>query len=48
MRIHSGFMPDAETVDAKSGGWPDVRVPTLIIHGRADDTCDVRYSRPQP
>lgn len=45
VRIHSGFIPDAETVDARTGGWPDVRVPTLIIHGRADDTCDVRYTR---
>jgi pimeloyl-ACP methyl ester carboxylesterase len=45
VRIHSGFIPDAEAVDARTGGWPDVRVPTLIIHGRADDTCDVRYSR---
>lgn len=45
VRIHSGFIPDAEAVDAKTGGWPDVRVPTLIIHGRADDTCDIRYTR---
>jgi pimeloyl-ACP methyl ester carboxylesterase len=45
VRIHSGFIPDAEAVDARTGGWPDVRVPTLIIHGRADDTCDIRYSR---
>ena len=45
VRIHSDFIPDAEAEDAKTGGWPDVRVPTLIIHGRADDTCDIRYSR---
>ncbi|MCP3139985.1 YqiA/YcfP family alpha/beta fold hydrolase [Pyxidicoccus xibeiensis] len=44
VRIHSGFIPDAEAVDARTGGWPDVRVPTLIIHGRADDTCLLRYS----
>ncbi|QSQ12427.1 YqiA/YcfP family alpha/beta fold hydrolase [Myxococcus landrumensis] len=45
VRVHSGFIADAEEVDAKWGGWPDVRVPTLVIHGRADDTCDIRYSR---
>ncbi|GHG79167.1 YqiA/YcfP family alpha/beta fold hydrolase [Comamonas sp. JC664] len=45
VRIHSGFIEDAETVDARTGGWPDVRVPTLIIHGVQDDTCDVRNSR---
>jgi pimeloyl-ACP methyl ester carboxylesterase len=45
VRIHSGFVADAEAVDARTGGWPDVRVPTLIIHGRTDDTCLLRYSR---
>ncbi|NTX34837.1 alpha/beta fold hydrolase [Myxococcus sp. CA033] len=45
VRIHSGFIEDAEAVDARTGGWPDVRVPTLLIHGKADDTCDIRYSR---
>ncbi len=44
-RIHAGFIQDAEAVDAHTGGWPDVRVPTLIIHGRADDTCQLDYSR---
>ncbi|MCP3104751.1 alpha/beta fold hydrolase [Myxococcus sp. K15C18031901] len=45
VRIHSGFIDDAEEMDARLGGWPDVRVPTLLIHGRSDDTCDIRYSR---
>jgi len=45
VRIHAGFIEDAEAVDARTGGWPDVRVPTLIIHGTQDDTCDVRNSR---
>lgn len=45
VRIHAGFAADAEAVDARTGGWPEVRVPTLLIHGRADDTCDIRYSR---
>lgn len=44
-RIHSGFVSDAEAVDARTGGWPDVRVPTLILHGRTDDTCNITYSR---
>ncbi|NMO20975.1 alpha/beta fold hydrolase [Pyxidicoccus fallax] len=45
VRIHSDFIPDAEAVDARTGGWPDVRVPTLIIHGSTDDTCNIEYSR---
>ncbi|MBN9681014.1 MULTISPECIES: YqiA/YcfP family alpha/beta fold hydrolase [unclassified Corallococcus] len=44
-RVHHGIMEEAALMDAKRGPWPDVRVPTLIIHGRQDDTCDVRYSR---
>lgn len=26
-------------------GWPDVRVPTCIVHGTEDDTVDVELSR---
>jgi uncharacterized protein len=44
-RVDFGFVPDVEAMDARSGGWPDVRVPTLIIHGRQDDTCDISASR---
>lgn len=44
-RVDFGFFQDAEELDSRSGGWPDVRVPTLIIHGRADDTTDIEYSR---
>jgi hypothetical protein len=44
-RVHFGFIQDAEPIDARSGGWPDVRVPTLLIHGRQDDTADITYSR---
>ncbi|RKI68906.1 alpha/beta fold hydrolase [Corallococcus sp. AB049A] len=44
-RVHHGIMEEGQLMDAKRGPWPDVRVPTLIIHGRQDDTCDVRYSR---
>lgn len=44
-RVDFGFVRDMEPIDARSGGWPDVRVPTLIIHGRQDDTTDIAYSR---
>ncbi len=44
-RVDFDFIRDAEHIDARSGGWPDVRVPTLIIHGRADETTDIAYSR---
>jgi pimeloyl-ACP methyl ester carboxylesterase len=44
-RVHFGLIHDLDTIDARSGGWPDVRVPTLLIHGRQDTTTDIRYSR---
>lgn len=44
-RVDFGFAEDAEAIDARSGGFPDVRVPTLIIHGAADPTVDVALSR---
>lgn len=44
-RVDFGFARDAEAVDARGGGWPDVRVPVLIIHGRADPVVDVALSR---
>jgi uncharacterized protein len=45
VRVHHGIVEEATAMDAERGPWPDVRVPTLVIHGRKDDTCDVRYSR---
>ncbi len=42
-RVDFGFMEDAAIVDAE--GDPDVRVPTLIIHGTKDDTVPVEHSR---
>jgi pimeloyl-ACP methyl ester carboxylesterase len=42
-RVDYGFARDIEAVDAT--GWPDVRVPTLVVHGRTDDTVDVALSR---
>ncbi len=44
-RVDFGFVLDLDAIDARSGGWPDVRVPTLIIHGRQDVTTDIEYSR---
>ncbi len=43
--VDFGFVRDLVAVDAPGDGWPDVRVPTLIVHGRADDTVDIAVSR---
>ena len=32
-------------LDELDGGWPDVRVPTCIVHGTGDETVDVELSR---
>ena len=44
-RIDFGFAEDAVAFDARGGGWPDVRVPTLILHGVNDPVVDVALSR---
>jgi pimeloyl-ACP methyl ester carboxylesterase len=44
-RVDIGFLDDVETVDAPNGGWPDVRVPVLIVHGQGDDTVEIDASR---
>ena len=41
-RVDFGFIEDAIALDT---GWPDVRVPTLILHGTHDDVVPVAYSR---
>jgi uncharacterized protein len=41
-RMHFDFIRDLQEVDV---GWPDVRVPTLIIHGSRDDVVDPALSR---
>lgn len=41
-RVDFGFWQDCDAVDV---GYPDVRVPTLIIHGRNDDAVPVERSR---
>jgi pimeloyl-ACP methyl ester carboxylesterase len=42
-RVDYGFLTDADAVESR--GAPDVRVPTLIVHGRRDETVDVAVSR---
>jgi pimeloyl-ACP methyl ester carboxylesterase len=44
-RVDFGFVEDAAQVDARGGGWPDARVPTLIVHGTRDDVVLVEGSR---
>ncbi len=41
-KIDFGFVEDVETVDV---GYPDVRVPTLILHGIHDDVVPIERSR---
>jgi pimeloyl-ACP methyl ester carboxylesterase len=41
-RVDFGFFEDALAADA---GWPDVRVPTLILHGTRDDVVPIASSR---
>ena len=44
-RVDFAFVEDAERADAGGGGWPDVRVPTLIVHGVDDEVVDIDLSR---
>jgi len=44
-RVDFAFTEDVARVEARGGGWPDVRVPTLIIHGTRDDIVPVEGSR---
>ena len=41
-RVDFGFVEDCAQIDV---GFPDVRVPTLILHGTGDDTVPVAHSR---
>jgi pimeloyl-ACP methyl ester carboxylesterase len=41
-RVDFGLLED---LDAADPGWPDVRVPTLIVHGRRDEVVDIQLSR---
>jgi hypothetical protein len=44
-RVHADFAREAEALDASLGTAPDIRVPTLILHGRNDEVVPVSYSR---
>jgi uncharacterized protein len=44
-RVHFDFVRELSILDGKGDGWPDVRVPTLIVHGTRDDTVDIQLSR---
>jgi pimeloyl-ACP methyl ester carboxylesterase len=44
-RVDFAFVEDAQRADAGGGGWPDVRVPTLIVHGVHDEVVDIELSR---
>ena len=52
-RVDFAFIEDAERVDGTTEevlhdparGWPDVRVPTLLIHGTRDETVGIDFSR---
>lgn len=44
-RVDFGFMEEAEALDSVGGGWPEVKVPTLVFHGLRDDVVDVGLSR---
>jgi pimeloyl-ACP methyl ester carboxylesterase len=41
-RVDFGFVEDVAAIDV---GWPEVRVPTLILHGRGDDVVPIEHSR---
>ena len=41
-RVDFGFIEDASAIDV---GFPDVRVPTLIMHGTRDDSVPIEHSR---
>ncbi len=47
-RVDFGFAEDVAAVDGPANGteaWPDVRVPTLIVHGIGDDVVPIEHSR---
>lgn len=44
-RVDYRFIEELAELDAAGEGWPDVRVPTCIVHGTRDDVVDVRLSR---
>jgi pimeloyl-ACP methyl ester carboxylesterase len=57
LQVDFGFMTDCAEVDGDAAPddaraaegfgprWPDVKVPTVIVHGTRDETVDVKLSR---
>jgi uncharacterized protein len=45
VRLDFGFVEEAQAIDDRNDGWPDVRVPTLILHGQRDDIVPIGHSR---
>ncbi len=41
-RVDFGFIEDASAIDV---GFPDIKVPTLILHGTRDDSVPIEHSR---
>ena len=44
-RVHAGLLEELDALETSGADVPDVRVPTLIVHGRQDTTTEVGYSR---
>jgi uncharacterized protein len=45
-RVHFRFAEELGEIDAACGGpFPDVRVPTRVVHGRRDEVVDIELSR---
>jgi uncharacterized protein len=45
VKVEYGFVEELARLDAANDGWPDVRVPTCIVHGTKDDVVSVDLSR---
>jgi uncharacterized protein len=44
-RVDWRFIEELAELDEAGDGWPDVRVPTSIVHGIRDEVVDVKLSR---
>jgi uncharacterized protein len=43
--VDHGFVQELAELESVGDGFPDVRVPTCIVHGVQDDTVDIELSR---
>lgn len=43
--VDHGFVEELALIEAAGDGFPDVRVPTCIVHGTKDEVVDVELSR---